>query len=87
MMKKVLVICVVFLALTHVVYAKSAELLELKGFKEAVKNVHYLAKVKITNVEILRDEDEYEKHVYSAEVLATYHSLVLKEHRSCDFLF
>ena len=25
-----------------------AELLELKGFKEAIKNVHYLAKVKIT---------------------------------------
>ncbi|HEA17156.1 MAG TPA: hypothetical protein ENH88_12065 [Pseudoalteromonas prydzensis] len=72
MMKKVLVILFVLFASTHVVYAKSAELLELKGFKEVIKNVHYLAKVKITNVEILREEDESEKHVYFAEVLATY---------------
>lgn len=72
MIKKILVILFVLFASTHIVYAKSDELLELKGFKDAIKNVHYLAKVKITNVEIFREEDESEKHVYSAEVLATY---------------
>lgn len=84
MIKKILVILFVLFASTHIVYAKSAELLELKGFKEAIKNVHYLAKVKITNVEIFQDEDEdeSEKHVYSAEVLATYKG---KSHKKLSY--
>jgi len=82
MIKKILVIPFVLFASTHIVYAKSAELLELEGFKEAIKNVHYLAKVKITNVEIFHDEDESEKHVYSAEVLATYKG---KSHKKLSY--
>lgn len=82
MIKKILVIPFVLFASTHIVYAKSAELLELEGFKEAIKNVHYLAKVKITNVEIFYDEDESEKHVYSAEVLATYKG---KSHKKLSY--
>lgn len=82
MIKKILVIPFVLFASTHIVYAKSAELLELEGFKEAIKNVHYLAKVKITNVEIFQDEDESEKHVYSAEVLATYKG---KSHKKLSY--
>ena len=82
MIKKILVIPFVLFASTHIVYAKSAELLELEGFKEAIKNVHYLAKVKITNVEIFNDEDKSEKHVYSAEVLATYKG---KSHKKLSY--
>jgi len=82
MIKKILVIPFVLFASTHIVYAKSAELLKLEGFKEAIKNVHYLAKVKITNVEIFHDEDESEKHVYSAEVLATYKG---KSHKKLSY--
>lgn len=44
----------------------------LNGFKQAINNVHYLAKVKMTKVESVNQDDETDKHVYFAEVLATY---------------
>ena len=82
MIKKILVIPFVLFASTHIVYVKSAELLELEGLKEAIKNVHYLAKVKITNVEIFHNEDESKRHVYSVEVLATYKG---KSHKKLSY--
>lgn len=45
---------------------------ELNGFKQAFGNVHYIAKIKMTSVKAINENDEADKHVYSAEVLATY---------------
>ncbi|MFU2512272.1 hypothetical protein [Pseudoalteromonas sp. ASV78] len=69
---KTLITFIVLLSLSFCTKAKYIDLLELKIFKKVVSSADYLAKVKITNVEIFREEDESEKHVYSAEVLATY---------------
>ncbi|XPF94949.1 hypothetical protein ACM9HF_02750 [Colwellia sp. RE-S-Sl-9] len=71
-MKKILIIYIVLLGFTYSCIAKSAMPLTLRGLKQTIGNVHYLAKVKITNIEILHEGDSSEKHVYTAEVLATY---------------
>ncbi|MBU2870501.1 hypothetical protein [Colwellia sp. E2M01] len=59
-------------AAKNITTATDATNMELEGFKEAIKHVHYLAKATITDVEIIKEDDETDKHVYSAEVLATY---------------
>ena len=45
---------------------------ELNGFKDVIKHVHSVAKVNITHVDIIKEDDNTDKHVYSAEVLSTY---------------
>lgn len=58
---------------------KHATNLELNGFKEVIKHVHYLAKITIKNVEITKEDEETDKHTYSAEVLATYRGTAQKQ--------
>ncbi|WP_426357548.1 hypothetical protein ACPUVO_13945 [Pseudocolwellia sp. HL-MZ19] len=44
---------------------------QLEGFKQAYENVHYMAKVKVVNVETIDEKDGSDKHVFSADVLTT----------------
>ena len=46
--------------------------LALNGFKQAVENVHYIAKVHMLKVKTINEDAETDKHVYSAKVLVTY---------------
>ncbi|WP_077342361.1 hypothetical protein [Pseudocolwellia agarivorans] len=71
-MKKAFTLLFVLFSVTQSFTAKSDVPSDLNGFKQAINNVHYLAKVKITKVEVSHEDDELEKHVYSADVLATY---------------
>ena len=71
-MKKAFTLLFVLFSVTQSFTAKSDVPSDLNGFKQAINNVHYLAKVKITKVEVSHEDDESEKHVYSADVLATY---------------
>jgi len=77
-MKKIFIIVFAFLALTKPVLANVTESLELNGFKVASENVQFLAKVKITKVEVFQEDDNSEKHVYYADVLSTYKGKPIK---------
>jgi len=71
-MKKALTILLILFSFTQSSVAKSDTALALNGLKQTVKNVDYLAKVKITKVEISHEDDESEKQVYFADVIETY---------------
>lgn len=66
-------------AAENIVTATNETDMELNGFKEAIKHVHYLAKVKLTNVEIISEDDETDKHIFSANVIETYRGTVQKQ--------
>jgi len=54
--------------------------LELQGFKEAFQNVHYVAKINITKIEVIKGTDDgFNKFIYSADVLSTYLGKVHKQ--------
>ena len=80
-MKKALTILFVLFSFTQSFAAKGDIPSVLQGLKQTVNNVDYLAKVNITNVEILFEDDESEKHVYFAQVLETYKGDVYKQIR------
>ncbi|GAA6171757.1 hypothetical protein NBRC116592_14270 [Colwellia sp. KU-HH00111] len=69
-------------AAENITTATDATNMELNGFKEAIKHVHYLAKVTITDVEIISEDDETDKHLYFANVLATYRG---KAHKTISY--
>ena len=60
-------------------FAKTKESIELNGFKNAIENTQYVAKVKITKVETFNEDNGLDKHVYSAKVLATYKGKELEQ--------
>jgi hypothetical protein len=66
-------------AAENMVTATSMTDIELNGFKEAIKHVHYLAKVKLIKVEIISEDDETDKHIYSADVIETYRGTAQKQ--------
>lgn len=78
-MNKVLILSLLLSCFSFNIVAKETTDLALNGFKQVIKNVHYLAKLRITNVEISHEDDDSEKQVYSAEVLATYKGDVHKQ--------
>ena len=78
-MKKALTILFVLFSFTQSSVAKSDIALALNGLKQTVKNVDYLAKVKITKVEISHEDDESEKQVYFADVIETYKGDIHKD--------
>tara|TARA_R110002050_G_scaffold207481_1_gene343587 strand:+ start:384 stop:863 length:480 start_codon:yes stop_codon:yes gene_type:complete len=67
------------MAAEKVISATNMTDIELNGFKEAIKHVHYLAKVKLTNVEIFSEDNETDKHIFSANVIETYRGTVQKQ--------
>lgn len=71
-MKKPYLIVFVLFCFTNSVIAQNMINLELNSVKQAATNIHYLAKVKVIKAEAFHEGDGSEKHVYSAEVLATY---------------
>jgi hypothetical protein len=60
-------------------FAKTMKNIELNGFKNAVENTQYVAKIKITKIETFNEDDGLDKHVYSAKVLATYKGKELEQ--------
>lgn len=66
-------------AAENITTEKYATNLELDGFKEAIKHVHYLAKVKLINVEVFSEDDETDKHIFSADVIETYRGTAQKK--------
>jgi hypothetical protein len=66
-------------AAENITTEKYATNLELDGFKEAIKHVHYLAKIKLINVEVFSEDDETDKHIFSADVIETYRGTAQKK--------
>lgn len=65
----------ILLSLIFVVDSANADNIsssELTGFIQATNSVDYLAKVKVIKVKVISQDDDLEKQVYFAEVLATY---------------
>ncbi|GGQ19482.1 hypothetical protein [Shewanella litoralis] len=71
-MKKIIVILFLLVGVIHSAIAQSVVSSELNGFIQAIENVHYLAKIKVTKVEVTVQDDGLEKQVYFADVLDTY---------------
>jgi hypothetical protein len=71
-MKKIIVILFLIVGVIHSAIAQSVVSSELNGFIQAIENVHYLAKIKFTKVEVTVQDDGLEKQVYFADVLDTY---------------
>jgi hypothetical protein len=71
-MKNIIVLLFLLVGVIHPVLAQNEASSELNGFIQAIKNVHYLAKLKVTKVEVTVQNDGLEKQVFFAEVLDTY---------------
>ncbi|XQW83461.1 hypothetical protein ACOYR1_09865 [Thalassotalea piscium] len=71
-MKNTAIFLLLFSCFSCTSTAENTSDMELNGFKEAIKHVHYLAKVSIVNVDIIHEDEDTDKQTYSAQVLATY---------------
>lgn len=80
-MKKIILLFIILMASSSQSLAETKTDLELNGFKSAIINTQYVAKVKILKVEILNEDNESDKHVYFAKVLATYKGRKLEQVR------
>lgn len=52
--------------------AQHIDLLELDGFKKAVKSTDYLAKVTIIRVDVFQEADDSQNYVFTADVVTTF---------------
>jgi len=63
-MKNIIVLLFLLVGVIHPALAQNEASSELNGFIQAIKNVHYLAKLKVTKVEVTAQNDGLEKQVF-----------------------